>query len=66
MTLRVTRDSPCIAVCTTLYDDVCRGCRRTAYEVANWVTFTQEQKNAVWERLENEMHAMPRKNQGNR
>lgn len=48
------RDSPCVAICTTLYDDVCRGCGRTADEVAQWVTFTDEQKQAVWERLERE------------
>ncbi|WP_419228160.1 DUF1289 domain-containing protein, partial [Pseudomonas aeruginosa] len=30
-------DSPCVAVCSTLFDDICRGCGRTAMEVANWV-----------------------------
>jgi predicted Fe-S protein YdhL (DUF1289 family) len=47
-------DSPCIAVCTTLYDEKCRGCGRTYIEVAQWNGYTQEQKDAVWERIERE------------
>ncbi|SHH45893.1 DUF1289 domain-containing protein [Pollutimonas bauzanensis] len=48
--LRVT-DSPCVAVCSTLYDDICRGCGRTAMEVANWVFFDDEQKRQIWQRI---------------
>jgi predicted Fe-S protein YdhL (DUF1289 family) len=44
-------DSPCVAVCSTTFDDVCRGCGRTVHEVANWVFFTQEEKDVVWERI---------------
>lgn len=44
-------DAPCVGVCSTLYDDVCRGCGRSAAEVANWVFFTDEQKREVWRRL---------------
>lgn len=44
-------DTPCVGVCSTLYDEVCRGCGRTAAEVANWVFFTEEQKAAVWRRI---------------
>ncbi|HEY0845690.1 MAG TPA: DUF1289 domain-containing protein, partial [Noviherbaspirillum sp.] len=29
-------DTPCVAVCSTTFDDVCRGCGRTVAEVANW------------------------------
>ena len=47
-------DSPCIGVCTTLYDTYCKGCGRHYLEVAHWVTYTQEQKDAVWERLESQ------------
>lgn len=47
-------DSPCKGVCTTTYDEVCRGCGRHYLEVAQWVTFTQEQKDAVWARLESQ------------
>jgi len=44
-------DSPCVAVCSTLFDEICRGCGRTAMEVANWVFFTDEEKQAVWRRI---------------
>ncbi|VVD73732.1 hypothetical protein PFI31113_00745 [Pandoraea fibrosis] len=51
-------DSPCIGVCSTLFDDVCKGCGRTAYEVSNWVFFTDEEKAAIWERINREGTAM--------
>jgi predicted Fe-S protein YdhL (DUF1289 family) len=44
-------DSPCVAVCSTLYDDICRGCGRTAMEVANWVFLDDEEKREVWLRI---------------
>jgi len=47
-------DSPCIAICDTLYRDVCTGCGRHYLEVARWTEMTQEQKDAVWERIERE------------
>jgi uncharacterized protein len=47
-------DSPCIGICSTLYDDVCRGCGRTINEVAQWVFFTDEEKGVIWQRIENE------------
>lgn len=50
-------DSPCIAICDTLYQDVCTGCGRHFTEVAQWTTFTQEQKDRVWDRIEREMTA---------
>ena len=47
-------DTPCVAVCSTLFDDVCRGCGRTVGEVANWVFMTQDEKDAVWQRITRE------------
>lgn len=44
-------DTPCVAVCSTTFDDICRGCGRTADEVATWVVLTQEEKDAVWDRI---------------
>ena len=41
-------DSPCIGVCTTLYDEICQGCGRTLGEVSNWVFFSQEEKDLVF------------------
>ena len=51
-------DSPCIGVCSTLFDDICKGCGRTAVEVSNWVFLTDEEKRAVWERIERDGTAM--------
>jgi len=44
-------DSPCVAVCSTLYDDICRGCGRTAMEVANWVFLDEAEKREIWARI---------------
>jgi predicted Fe-S protein YdhL (DUF1289 family) len=44
-------DSPCVAVCSTLFDDVCRGCGRTAMEVSNWVFMSDAEKQLVWQRI---------------
>ena len=51
-------DSPCIGVCTTLYDEICQGCGRTLGEVSNWVFFSQEEKDLVWRRIRAEGTAM--------
>ena len=51
-------DSPCIGVCTTLYDDVCQGCGRTLGEVSSWVFLRQEEKDAVWKRIRADGTAM--------
>jgi predicted Fe-S protein YdhL (DUF1289 family) len=44
-------DSPCIGICSTLFDEVCQGCGRTQLEVSNWVFMTDEERNAVWTRI---------------
>jgi len=44
-------DTPCVAVCSTTFDDVCRGCGRTVAEVANWVSMSPEHKEVVWQRI---------------
>lgn len=43
-------DTGCIGVCSTLFDAVCKGCGRTAYEVDNWVFLTPEEKEAARQR----------------
>lgn len=40
-----------MAVCSTTFDDVCRGCGRTVAEVANWVFMSEEEKEQVWARI---------------
>jgi len=47
-------DSPCIAVCTTLYTDTCSGCGRTYLEVAQWNSMTEEEREVVWLRIDAE------------
>ncbi len=44
-------DTPCVAVCSTTFDDVCRGCGRTVDEVAQWVFMDVEQRERVWQRI---------------
>jgi predicted Fe-S protein YdhL (DUF1289 family) len=45
--------TPCIGICSTTYGgDVCRGCRRFAHEVIGWNSYSEEQKQLVWARLE--------------
>jgi predicted Fe-S protein YdhL (DUF1289 family) len=44
-------DTPCVAVCSTTFDEVCRGCGRTVLEVAHWVSMSQVQKELVWQRI---------------
>ena len=44
-------DSPCIGVCTTLYDEICQGCGRTLHEVSNCVFFSDAEKASVWKRI---------------
>lgn len=52
-------DSPCVAVCSTLFDDVCRGCGRTVMEVSNWVFMSPEEKDVVWRRILAEGYPRP-------
>jgi predicted Fe-S protein YdhL (DUF1289 family) len=53
-------DTPCVAVCSTTFDEVCRGCGRTVAEVAQWVALPAQQKEAVWRRISEQGY--PRRN----
>lgn len=45
--------TPCVGLCSTVYgDSVCRGCKRFHHEVVNWNLYGDEEKRAVWKRLE--------------
>jgi len=45
--------TPCVGLCSTVYGDlVCRGCKRFHHEVINWNGYNDEEKRAVWLRLE--------------
>ncbi|HEY8607535.1 MAG TPA: DUF1289 domain-containing protein [Noviherbaspirillum sp.] len=44
-------DTPCVAVCSTTFDEICRGCGRTVDEVAHWVFMSDDEKERVWTRI---------------
>ena len=44
-------DTPCVAVCSTTFDEICRGCGRTVVEVAHWVAMDDGQKERVLQRI---------------
>jgi len=50
-------DSPCIAVCTTLYDEKCKGCGRTYMEVAVWNSMSPPEQEEIWKRIDKEATA---------
>lgn len=52
-------DSPCVGVCTTLYDENCRACGRHYIEVANWNQLDQAKKDEIWSRIS--AHGYPRR-----
>jgi len=45
--------TPCIGICSTtsLGDRICRGCKRFAFEVIHWNSYTDDQKRAVQARI---------------
>jgi len=47
----VRADTPCVAVCSTTFDEICRGCGRTVVEVATWVVMDDAEKELVWQRI---------------
>ncbi len=45
--------TPCAGRCSTVFgDSVCRGCRRFNHEVIHWNRYSDEEKAAVWQRLD--------------
>jgi len=45
--------TPCVGLCSTVYGDlVCRGCKRFHHEVIHWNGYAEDEKHAVWRRLE--------------
>lgn len=47
-------DSPCIDVCKTDDDSgLCRGCRRTLNEIAQWQTYSTTERRAILDDLAN-------------
>jgi uncharacterized protein len=47
------RSTPCVGICSTTYGDlVCRGCKRFAHEIVAWNTYSDAQRERVWQRLQ--------------
>jgi len=46
-------ESPCISVCR-FDNEVCVGCSRTVDEIVNWYDMTDDEKQAVLNRIEKE------------
>jgi predicted Fe-S protein YdhL (DUF1289 family) len=51
-------DSPCIGLCSTQFEDVCRGCGRTVMEVAEWIFMPEPERLKVWIRVTEEHTAI--------
>ena len=43
--------SPCTGKCKYNEDKICISCKRTMYEIVNWIDFTDEQKIKVLKRI---------------
>ena len=46
-------ESPCVSICR-YEDEVCVGCGRTVEEVIEWYNFSDDEKQAVLNRIEKE------------
>ena len=46
-------ESPCISICR-YEDEICVGCGRTVDDVVNWYDMTDDEKQAVLNRIEKE------------
>lgn len=46
--------TPCIGICSTTSfgDKICRGCKRFNFEVINWNSYSEEEKLAVFSRID--------------
>jgi len=54
-------ESPCIGICSTVYgDNFCRGCKRHYLEVIHWNRYDTSQKQAINQRLEQQIETIMR------
>ena len=50
---RIPSLTPCAGRCSTVFGDaVCRGCRRFNHEVIQWNTYSADEKQSIWKRLD--------------
>lgn len=51
--MQIKVQTPCIGVCSTgIGDSVCRGCKRFAHEVIRWNGYSEQERQAIIERIE--------------
>jgi predicted Fe-S protein YdhL (DUF1289 family) len=43
--------SPCVDVCLLEANGECKGCRRTGHEIANWIAYSDAERDAVLAQL---------------
>lgn len=56
MKIALKTTTPCIGICSTVFgDQVCRGCKRFMHEISQWGQYKEEEKDLVWQRLEQQM-----------
>lgn len=54
-----SNSSPCIGICSTVYgDNICRGCKRDYREVIHWNRYTIPEKQAVLQRLQQQIETV--------
>ena len=45
--------TPCVGICSTsIAGSVCRGCKRYAHEVIRWNSYSNQEREIIWKRLE--------------
>ncbi len=44
--------NPCMGVCSLDDRDICIACRRSGMEIAQWGVFTEQEKRAALEKIE--------------
>jgi len=47
--------TPCIGVCQ-VRDNRCQGCGRTLEEIGQWIYYSDQEREAMMEKLENEKY----------
>lgn len=52
--------SPCISVCVLNEEDICEGCYRSAQEITDWSTRSDEQKREILARAKRRFHRLNR------
>lgn len=44
-------ESPCISICRLDENDICVGCFRTAREIGEWLSYSDEKRTEIIKRL---------------